>query len=81
MSKQGVFSGPYSVQVREITDQKLLRIWTHFTQWEAEHNEDQGNFCVSKVLPSYCLSRMKKKYSSNSIISFEICFTQIILTE
>ena len=26
------FSGPYSVQMRENTDQKKLRIWTHFMQ-------------------------------------------------
>ena len=24
---------PYSVRMRENTDQKKLRIWTHFTQW------------------------------------------------
>ena len=24
---------PYSLQVRENTDQEKLRIWTHFTQW------------------------------------------------
>ena len=24
---------PYSVQMQENTDQKKLRIWTHFTQW------------------------------------------------
>ena len=33
MSKYGVFSGPYSVQMRESTDQEKLRIWTLFTQW------------------------------------------------
>ena len=44
VSKYGVFSGPhfptfglnterYSVQMRENTDQKKLRIWTHSTQW------------------------------------------------
>ena len=27
--KYGVFSGPYSVRMRENTDQKKLRIWTH----------------------------------------------------
>ena len=32
MSKYGVFSGPYSVRIRENTDQKKLRIWTLFTQ-------------------------------------------------
>ena len=35
MSKYGVFSGPYSVRMWENTDQKKLRIWTLFTQWEA----------------------------------------------
>ena len=25
---------PYSVRMRENTNQKKLRIWTHFTQWE-----------------------------------------------
>ena len=34
MSKQGVFSGPYSVQKRENTDQTKLCIWTFFAQWE-----------------------------------------------
>ena len=48
VSKYGVFSGPYlsafglnteryispySIRMRENTDQKKLRIWTHFTQW------------------------------------------------
>ena len=32
VSKYGVFSGPYSVRMRENTDQKKLRIWTLFTQ-------------------------------------------------
>ena len=32
VSKYGVLSGPYSVQVQENTDQKKLRIWTLFTQ-------------------------------------------------
>ena len=26
---------PYLVQMRENTDQKKIRIWTHFTQWKA----------------------------------------------
>ena len=30
--KYGVFSGPYSVRMRENTDQKKLCIWTLFTQ-------------------------------------------------
>ena len=34
VSKYGVFSGPYSVRMRENTDQKKLRIWTLFTQWK-----------------------------------------------
>ena len=41
MSKYGVFSGPYfpvfglnSVRIQENTDQKNLRIWTLFIQWE-----------------------------------------------
>ena len=33
VSKYGVFSSPYSVRMRENTDQEKLRIWTHFTQW------------------------------------------------
>ena len=32
VSKYGVFSRPYSVQMRKNTDQKKLRIWTLFTQ-------------------------------------------------
>ena len=32
VSKYGVFSGPYSVRMREKTDQKKLRVWTLFTQ-------------------------------------------------
>ena len=32
VSKYGDIS-PYSVQMRENTDQKKLRIWTLFTQW------------------------------------------------
>ena len=31
VSKYGVFSGPYSVRMREDADQKKLRIWTLFT--------------------------------------------------
>ena len=31
-AKYGVFSGPYSVQIQENTDEKKLRIWTLFTQ-------------------------------------------------
>ena len=27
------FSGPYSVQIRENTDQKRLHIWAFFMQW------------------------------------------------
>ena len=34
VSKYGVFSGPFTVQMRENTDQKNLRIWTLFTQCE-----------------------------------------------
>ena len=33
VSKYGVFSGPYSVRMRENTDQKKFRFWKHFTQW------------------------------------------------
>ena len=33
VSKYGVFSGPYSVRMRENTDQEKLRIWTFFMQW------------------------------------------------
>ena len=33
LSKYGVFSGPYSVRIRENTYRKKLRIWTFFTQW------------------------------------------------
>ena len=34
VSKYGVFSGPYSVRMRENADQKNLRIWTLFTYLE-----------------------------------------------
>ena len=33
VSEYGVFSGPYSVRLREDTGQKKLRIRTHLTQW------------------------------------------------
>ena len=33
VSKYGVSSGPYSVQIRENTDQKKLRIWELFAQY------------------------------------------------
>ena len=36
VSKYGVFSGPYSVRMRENTDQKKLRIWTLFTQCDCQ---------------------------------------------
>ena len=43
VSKYGVFPGPYfpvfgtnSVHILENTDQKKLRIWTLFTQWQCE---------------------------------------------
>ena len=37
VSRHGVLSGPYSVRMRENTDQKKLRIWTLFTQCVAKH--------------------------------------------
>ena len=37
MSKYGFFFGPFSVQIRENTDQKKLRIWTFFTQGKRNH--------------------------------------------
>ena len=39
---------PYSVQIREGTDQKKLRIWTLFTQ------------CVSSTLRRYLMQYVKK---------------------
>ena len=53
LSKYGVISGPYfpafglitesisldSVQMQESTDQKLLRIWTIFTQCKRRENQ------------------------------------------
>ena len=45
---------PYSVQIRENTDQKKLRIWTLFTQWgncklrrwhSTVHNKDDHCWC------------------------------------
>ena len=35
---------PYSVRMRENTDQKILRIWTLFTQWMIWYLEDFNRF-------------------------------------
>ena len=40
VSKYRVFSGPYSVRMRENTDQKKLCNWTLFTQWSCLKAED-----------------------------------------
>ena len=46
VSKYRVFSGPYSVQMRENTDQKKHCIWTLFTQWSCLKAED-----LKKIIP------------------------------
>ena len=38
------FSSPYSVQIRENTDQKKLRIWTHFTPPTTDTMSTSDNF-------------------------------------
>ena len=37
-----VYKSLYSVQIREYTDQKKLRIWTLFTQWKLEQTSTHG---------------------------------------
>ena len=46
---------PYSVQTQENTDQKKIRIWTLFTQWEALTRENDHEIIYSY----YCLVSMK----------------------
>ena len=50
VSKYGVISGPYSVQMRENVDQKLLLIWTLFMPCESSY------FCI------YNWSKWYQKY-------------------
>ena len=51
----------YSVQIQETTDQKKLRVWTFFTQWNAVRrsylceNVCQVKFFVTLYLPTKCL--------------------------
>ena len=63
MFKYGDFSGPYSVQMRENTDQKKLRIWTHFTQrnihkWKYESNKS-GNISYGRMGTMHSINSLK----------------------
>ena len=59
MSKYGVFSGPYSVRMRENTDQKNLRIWTLFTE------------CLSHLIRKTIFPEKKIKKPEETRYSFE----------
>ena len=78
MSKYGVFSGPYlrsispySVQMRENTDQKKLRIWTLFTQCELCNYEFikpiQANFIILYRLET---AWNRKQYETKRLLLF-----------
>ena len=58
LSKYGVFSGPYLVQIQENTDQKKLRIWTLLTPCNS----------LSTFRRVYC--KKKRKYSITKMRSF-----------
>ena len=51
VSKYGVISGPYFPAFGLNTDQKLLRIWTLFTQCRSTNvvfeNKNQSNFSIN----------------------------------
>ena len=65
ISKFGVFSGPYSVQIRENTDQKKLRIWTLFTHCQILYCSNvftRGAFrtlCISMLFAKIVKSRLQ----------------------
>ena len=50
MSKYGVISGPNSVRMRKNTDQKLLRIWTIFTQWSGIYADTKNWLLVESKI-------------------------------
>ena len=52
-SVQEVFSGPYSVRMRENTDKIKLRIWTLFMSWWSQYF--QRVYCIGQALIRYGL--------------------------
>ena len=85
VSKYRVFSGPYSVRLRENMDQKKLRIWTHFTQCTVCL---LLSFLITVLKLNFYETASKKNFSSlfvldcfiNSAAIVSIVITAVIIT-
>ena len=62
---------PYSVRTRENTDQKKLRIWTLFTQWNLQKAQNRSYLVC--WLKHKCSVKLRNSLQQKNVVHFNNC--------